>query len=150
MRCPAGCGPFGRGRRAGSYVYGGDNVENELTFPAYSAALAFLLEVVALASYGFWAWRTVSGPLRVPVTVGLPVGVALLWGVFATAGAQASGRTVVETPGPARLLLELAVLGGAVLVLYRVRARVPALVVTVLLLVHLATTYHRLQWLATH
>ncbi len=116
----------------------------------YSAALAFLLEIVALVSYGRWAWYTVTGPLRVPATVALPIGVATLWGVFATAGAQASGRTVVETPGPVRLLLELAVLGGAVVALYRTGARVPALIVAVLLAVHLATTYNRLRWLATH
>lgn len=123
---------------------------NELTFPAYSATLAFLLEVVALTSYGLWAWRTVSGPLRLPVTVGLPVGVATVWGVFATAGAQASGRTVVETPGPVRLLLELAVLGGAVPALYGAGARRPALVVAVMFLVLLAVTRDRLEWLATH
>ncbi|WP_462186524.1 MULTISPECIES: YrdB family protein [unclassified Frankia] len=78
-----------------------------------------------------------------PVTVGLPVAVATLWGVFATAGAQASGRTVVETPGPVRLLLELTVLGGAALALYMARARRPALVVAVLLLVLLAITHDR-------
>ncbi len=122
----------------------------QLSFPRYTLALAFGLEVAAVVSYGFWAWRTTSGPLRLPVTVGLPVAVACVWAVFATAGAQVSGTTVVATPGPVRLLLELAILGGAVAALFQVGARQPAWIFAVVLAVHLLLTRDRLAWLFNH
>lgn len=118
-----------------------------LSFPAHTLALAFGLELAALASYGAWAWQEVSGPLRIPVVIVLPLLVAVLWGVFATAGAQVTGTTVVATPGPVRLLLEMVVLWGAVAALLQIGAGIAAAVMGTVLVVHLVLTRDRIRWL---
>lgn len=125
-------------------------MSTSLTFSRPTLALAFGLELAAVASYGVWAWHSTSGPLRLPVTIALPLAVATAWGVFATAGAQVSGTTVVATPGPVRLLLELAVLGGAVAALVDTGARVPAVFFGSVLVIQLLLTRDRLRWLLAH
>ncbi|WP_448615223.1 YrdB family protein [Modestobacter sp. URMC 112] len=76
-----------------------------------NAGLAFLLELVALGVLAWGGWRLGGdGVLRVVLAVGLPVAAAVLWAVFA-----APHATVPSTAG--RLAVQVAVLGGAALVL---------------------------------
>ena len=122
-------------------------MSNLPTFTRPTLALAFGLEVAAVVTYGVWAWHTVPGPLRGPAAIGLPLAVAAVWGVFATAGAQVTGTTVVATPGPVRLVLELLVLGGAVAALADLGDRTPATWFGALLVLQLFLTRGRLRWL---
>lgn len=76
---------------------------------------------------------------------------AVVWGVFATPGdGSRSGETVVATPGPVRLVLELALLFGGAAALYAAGARVPALVLAGVLAVYHALSLDRIAWLLRH
>lgn len=113
--------------------------------------LRFVLEVTALACFGYWAWRVSPGALRFVTVVAVPVLVAVAWGVFATPGDESrSGDTVVATAGTLRLLLELAVFFGGAVALYAAGARVPALVLTAVLLAYHAASLDRVAWLLRH
>lgn len=121
---------------------------------AYSPAflgLRFLLEVCALVCFGLWGWRRAPGRLRYLAVIAIPVAVAFAWGDFATAGdAARSGETTFDTPGPLRLLLELAVFGGAWAALRHSGMRRAAhWFLAVLVLYHLAA-YDRVLWLLQH
>jgi hypothetical protein len=113
--------------------------------------LRFLLEVFALVCYAVWGWRRVPGPLRVVAAIAVPVAMAMLWGNFATAGDEArSGETAFDTPGPLRLLLELAVLGGAWAALRDIGARQVARYYLIVLVVYHIFAYDRVWWLLSH
>ncbi len=76
-----------------------------------NAALAFLLELVALGLLGWGGWLLGgTGALRVVLAVALPAVAAVLWGLFA-----APQATFPSTGG--RLAVQLLVLGGAAVVL---------------------------------
>lgn len=91
------------------------------------------------------------GALRFVIVVAVPALVAVAWGVFATPGDESrSGDTVVATAGTLRLLLELAVFFGGAVALYAAGARVPALVLTAVLLAHHAASLARVAWLLRH
>ena len=53
---------------------------------ALNLALKFLLELAALAAFGLWGASITSGVVAVMLAIGLPVIVAILWGVFAAPG----------------------------------------------------------------
>lgn len=86
------------------------------TMAGWNLALRFGLELAALGGLALAAWNLVPGPIRVPATVIVPVAAAVVWAVFNVIGDPSrSGAAPVEVPGPARLAIELAILGvGAV------------------------------------
>jgi Protein of unknown function (DUF2568) len=52
-------------------------------------ALAFLLELAALAALGYWGWRLGSGmPAKVTASIGAPLLAAIAWGLFAAPRAR--------------------------------------------------------------
>ena len=76
-------------------------------------ALRFLLELSLLAAFGYWGFRTGPSPvMKVVLGIGLPILVAVIWGVFL---APASARRLAD---PARLIVELVIFGAAVAALY--------------------------------
>lgn len=114
-------------------------------------AVRFLLELAALAAYGYWGWQVGSGPTRFLLALGLPVLAALLWGLFAVPGDQVrSGKAPVLVPGIARLALEIAIFAGAVLALYAAGAHVAAFIFGAILLVQHLASYDRIVWLIRH
>lgn len=75
-------------------------------------ALAFLLELCALAALGYWGFRAGGGPVtRLVLGIGAPLAAAVLWGLFA------APRAPVSVP-LARLSVQLAVFGSAAVALY--------------------------------
>lgn len=75
--------------------------------------LRFLLELCALAALCYWGFKTGTGPISKAVLgIGVPLAAAVLWGTFVAPAAP------VSVPGALRLLLELAVFGGAAAALY--------------------------------
>ncbi|MEV5608462.1 YrdB family protein [Streptomyces sp. NPDC052225] len=113
--------------------------------------LRFALELVALACFGYWAWRTAPGAFRYVAVVAAPLVVTVAWGVFATPGDKSrSGDTVVATPGALRLLLELAVFFGGAAVLYAAGAHPTAAALAVVLIVYHAASFDRIAWLLRH
>ncbi len=78
-------------------------------------AARFLLELVALGAYAWWGWSAREDAWRFVLAVGLPVLVAVAWGVFRVPGDPRDAPVAV--PGLVRLALEAAVFGGAVALL---------------------------------
>ena len=108
----------------------------------------FLFELMALAGFAIWAWRRTPGRWRFLTVVVLPVAVGWIWGAFAVPGDESrSGETDVDTPGPVRLVLELAVFFGGALAYYKAGLRRTALIFAAALLVFHAVSDDRIWWL---
>lgn len=120
---------------------------------AYNPAMLlirFLFELFALGCLGLWAWRRTPSPWHWLTVVALPVLVGWAWGALAVSGDESrSGETDFETPGPLRLLLELAVFFGAVAALHQLEIRRVARWFLVALVVYHLLAYDRVWWLLT-
>lgn len=72
-------------------------------------ALAFLLELCALAALGYWGFHAARGSLMAVVLgLGAPLLAAVVWGMFV------APRATIPVTAPVHLALELAVFGAAV------------------------------------
>ena len=73
----------------------------------------FLLELCMLAAIGYWGFKTNSGwVMKIIFGIGLPVLVAVIWGMFL------SPKAAYSLPGFSNLALELIVLGSAAVALF--------------------------------
>ena len=110
--------------------------------------IRFLLELIALASYGVYGWSLFDGGVRIVPAIAFPVIGAALWGVFTVPDDPSrSGKTVVAVSGKVRLLLEVAIFtAGVVAVLIAVDA-IPAMVLAIVVIIHYAVSYERIRWL---
>lgn len=80
--------------------------------------------------------------------VGLPLIVAVLWGIFAVPGDPSrSGNAPVAVPGALRLALELAIFGFATWALYSTGALLWSLLLGGLTVLHYGLSYDRVAWL---
>ncbi|MEH7109980.1 YrdB family protein [Bacillus sp. JJ1764] len=70
--------------------------------------LRFLLELLALAFYGYWGFRVFGFLLG----IGTPLLVAVLWGLFG------SPKAMYSLHGFPRLIFEIVIFGGAAVALY--------------------------------
>jgi hypothetical protein len=114
----------------------------------FNLALRFLLEIAASLALAYWGWRQASGAVRYVPAIALPLAAAALWGTFRVPGdSSASGAAPVPVPGPARLLLELALFGFAVWGLLSEGAATPSLILGGALLLHYGLSYDRVLWL---
>jgi Protein of unknown function (DUF2568) len=76
-------------------------------------ALVFLLELCALAAFGYWGFKTGSSPfLKGLLGIGVPLLVAVFWGVFL------SPKAVVALTKPLKTFLQLLVFALAAAALY--------------------------------
>ena len=76
-------------------------------------ALAFLLELCALAALGYWGFHTGRGTLaKLGLGLGAPLLAAVVWGLFV------APQATVAVPRPVHLALEVAVFGLAAVALY--------------------------------
>lgn len=81
-------------------------------------ALKFLLELAALAAFGLWGASVAGGVAAVVLAVGLPVVVAVLWGMLAAPRARR------RLPLRLRAPFELAVFALAALALWQAAAAI--------------------------
>ena len=108
----------------------------------------FLLELCALAVAGYWGWAVHGGQWRLLLAIGLPLLLAILWGVFAVPDDPSrSGRAPVPVPGVVRLILELAVFAFAAWALYAVGRPVLGLILAAVVVTHYIVSYDRITWL---
>lgn len=128
-----------------------DNEGMVMTSNPINLPVRFLLELAALAAYGYWGWHVGSGPVHFLLALGLSLRAALLWGLFAVPGDQVrSGKAPVLVPGIARLALEVVIFAGAVLALYAADAHVATFIFGAILLVQHLASYDRIAWLIRH
>ncbi|WKY50029.1 YrdB family protein [Nocardia seriolae] len=111
----------------------------------------FLLELVAVVSFGILGWRAFDSPWRFLLVVMLPIAVAAVWGSFAVPGDPSrNGEATVAVPGTVRLGLEVLVLGGGACALWGAGLSGAAAVSAVVLVVYQALAYDRIGWLLAH
>ncbi|MEU2030944.1 YrdB family protein [Nocardia amamiensis] len=110
----------------------------------------FLLELVAMASFGVFGWRAFEGPWKFLLVVALPLVAAALWAVFSVPGDPSrDGQPKVAVSGSARLVIELSVLGGGALALQSAGLPGWGLALAVLVIVYHVLAYDRVVWLLT-
>lgn len=75
-------------------------------------ALAFGLELAALAALGYWGWHASAElPLQLGLALGAPLLMAVVWGLWL------APRAAQRLPNPARAALQLGIFGIAALAL---------------------------------
>jgi len=117
------------------------------THPANLAA-RFLLELAALYALSYWGWTQHTGVVRWLWTVGLPLVAALLWYTFNVPDdSSRSGQAPIPVPGWLRLVLELALFAASTAALYAANRPAWAMVFLVIVVIHYALSYDRIQWL---
>lgn len=113
-------------------------------------ATRFLLELVAIVSFGIYGWRAFDSPWRFLLVVVLPLAAATLWGTFAVQGDPSrSGAAPVPVPGQVRLLVEITVLFGGAAALWAAGLARPALISAIVLVGYHLLAYDRVLWLLT-
>jgi len=113
-----------------------------------NGALRFVLELGAITTCGVWGFNQSETGLRIILAIILPLGFALLWGVFAVRGDPSrSGKTVVQTPGWIRIMLELGLFTGATWMLLDLGHNVLGWIFCGTVLLHYIISYNRIGWL---
>jgi len=111
-------------------------------------ALRFILELVALASLGYWGWQQYDGVSQWLFCIGLPLIAAVVWGTFAVPDDPSrSGHAPIPTAGWLRLILELLVFASATLALWFSGQQPIAIGLAVVTVLHYMASYDRIQWL---
>ena len=111
-------------------------------------AIRFALEVTAIVSFSVWGLKLLDSWVSIILAILLPLIFALLWGVFAVPNDPSrSGKTVVVTPGPIRLVLELVLFGAAAWMLFDLDFQKPGWILSALVLIHYVSSYDRIAWL---
>ncbi len=113
-----------------------------------NSAVRFLLELIAIAAFGIWGYHQSDTSLKILLAILLPLGFAMLWGVFAVKDDPSrSGKTVVQTPGILRLLLELGLFGAAAWMMLDLNYSLVALIFGLSVVIHYFVSFDRIAWL---
>lgn len=132
------------------FVFWKQMVDRVMNFGSHpvNLALRFILELAALFFFGFWGWSQGSGMLKIVWTVGLPLSMALLWGIFTVPGDPSrSGKAPVPVNGGIRLILELALFFLAFLAILDSDKTFVAAVFIFLVALHYFLSVDRIKWL---
>lgn len=113
-----------------------------------NSAVRLLLEICAIVTFGIWGYHQSDTGWRILLAILLPLGFAVLWGVFAVKDDPSrSGKTVVQTPGILRLLLELGLFGAAAWMMLDLDYPLVALIFGLTAAIHYFISYDRIAWL---
>jgi hypothetical protein len=111
-------------------------------------ALRFLLEMLALISFGYWGYLQTDLWWRILLAAGLPLLFASIWGIFAVPGDPSrSGLTIVKTPGFVRLIIELGLFAAASWMLLDLTLIKTGWIFAGVTLLHYVLSYDRILWL---
>jgi Protein of unknown function (DUF2568) len=111
--------------------------DHEITvLGAMTLIVAFLVELAALAALGWWGFATGgAAAAKVALGIGVPLVVAVVWGVFV------SPKANVALPGAAQVAIKAAVFGGAALALLALDRAVAAEVFASVVVIDAALLY---------
>jgi hypothetical protein len=113
-----------------------------------NGAVRFLLELGAITTYAIWGYNLSESGTRILLAILLPLSFALLWGIFAVRNDPSrSGKTMVQTPGIIRLLLELGLFGLAAWMLLDLDYSLIALIFGLTVAIHYIVSFERIAWL---
>ena len=116
-------------------------------FHPANLVVRFLLEIAALIAAGIGVYTLGSGSISWVLGIGLPVVLAVCWGVFNVPGDRSrSGEAPVAVSGVVRLLLELLIFAIAVVLVSLVSATA-AVALAVATGVHYLLSFDRIRWL---
>ena len=111
----------------------------------------FLLEVVALISFGVWGWTQADGWVRILLAAGLPILMAVIWGVFAVPkDPSRSGNAPIITPGIVRLVLELGFFAFATWCFMDLAFTRISIIFGASVFLHYILSYDRIKWLLSN
>lgn len=114
----------------------------------FNSALRFLIEVAALIIFGVWGYHLSASWIGIVWAILLPLGFALIWGVFAVKKDPGrSGKTVVPTPGWLRLIIEVALFVAAAWMLFDLGYTLLLWIYAFLVFLHHLISYNRINWL---
>lgn len=110
----------------------------------------FILELCALTSIGIWSWKQSDGLFRFALSIGIPIILAAIWGVFAVPeDPSRSGAAPVVVSGIVRLIIELAIFAFAIWSLYNIGFIRLSKILGIAVLLHYILSYDRIIWLIT-
>ena len=111
----------------------------------------FVLEIIALITFGFWGWELGEGWVRIILALALPVFFAAIWGIFAVPeDPSRSGKAPVPVPGIIRLVIEWLFFALASWVLYEIGHHKMSLIFGGLVVLHYILSQDRIKWLLLH
>lgn len=111
-------------------------------------AVRFLLELAGIFTYGLWGYSKTDEFYRFILMILLPLLFAVLWGVFAVRDDPSrSGKTVVQTPGFIRLLLELGLFSLAIWMLSDLEHTLIGWLLAMVVIAHYLVSKDRVRWL---
>lgn len=114
-------------------------------------AVRAILELFLLAATAKWGWELSATWTKYLWAIGIPLGLAVVWGVFAVPDDPSrSGKTVVRTPGWIRLILELSMFGFGTWCLYHLGYSNVGFALGFGVAGHYLFSYKRVQWLFQH
>lgn len=114
-------------------------------------AIRFLLELTALAATGIWGWKQSESWFRFVLALGIPLAVAVMWGMFNVPNDPSrSGAAPIVVPGVLRLTIELAIFAFAVWAFHTSGHTKLSWILGIIVAVHYAISYDRVQWLLAH
>jgi hypothetical protein len=105
-----------------------------------------VLEIGAIAAYGYWAWATHAGIPRAAWALGFMFVAATVWDAFQVPGDTGLAPTVA-VPGWARLTIEAAYFTGAVTSLVAAGAPELSICLALLACIYYTLTFSRVIWL---
>lgn len=108
-------------------------------------AVRFVLELVLLASLGFWAWTLEGALIRWSAVLLLPLTAAATWGIFRVPGDP--GPAPIAVSGPVRLTIELALFAAATWCFFDAGAPNAAWCFLSVTTLHYIISYDRVGWL---
>ena len=113
-------------------------------------AIRFLLEIAALLAMGVWGWQQSEGWFRFVLALGIPIILAVIWGIFAVPNDPSrSGAAPIAVPGILRLVIELAIFVFATWALYDLGYTSLSWILGIIVAIHYITSYDRILWLVT-
>jgi hypothetical protein len=113
--------------------------------------IRFLLEITALVAVGMWGWKQSDSWLRILLAIGIPVILAVVWGIFNVPGDPSrSGEAPIVTPGIMRLLIELSIFAMATWAIYDLGHLKTSIILGVIVVLHYTVSYDRITWLLNH
>jgi hypothetical protein len=110
----------------------------------WNLILRFVLEMCALAAFGFWGWQRFgwAGMIIYPIFAGA------VWGVFNVSGDPSrADHVVVSVQGWVRLTIEMIIFTGAVYSLLSSGYRGLAATFGAVTIFHYLMSFERLKWL---
>ena len=123
-------------------------MSNDFKSVSPNLLVRFLLEIVAIVSFGMWGWSIQKGFWGLVLTVLLPLVIAIIWGVFAVPNDPSrSGKAPVAVSGVIRLVIELSIFISANLILFYLNYTTFGIIFGAFLVLHHIISYDRIIWL---